>query len=316
LKSEIHTLPVVCHSQGGNLKKLQFKKIDAFATNISNGNPAGYIKLNNENELSIDEMLLIAKQLKGFVNEVGFVYKIKENTFNMKYYSSEREVDFCGHATIAIMYDLIKNDQNLWDESNIFIITNKGKLKIVNIIKDENSVYIYSPKPIFHNRVPNLIDICENLRIDNSFVSNKYPIELVNAGLNTLIISINGLDNLLKINPEESILKEFCLNNKIDIIEVFSDEVFNNKNDYRTRVFAPTFGYLEDPATGSGNSAFGYYLRKNNLWNSDKLVIEQNNDKVKYNIVNLRISKDEENENRVLFGGPAIIRIEGFYILP
>jgi predicted PhzF superfamily epimerase YddE/YHI9 len=36
-------------------------------------------------------------------------------------------------------------------------------------------------------------------------------------------------------------------------------------NDFRVRVFAATFGYLEDPATGSGNSALGYYLLQHQL---------------------------------------------------
>ena len=36
-----------------------------------------------------------------------------DHTFVLKYYSSEREVDFCGHATISIMYDLMKNGKEL-----------------------------------------------------------------------------------------------------------------------------------------------------------------------------------------------------------
>ena len=51
-------------------------------------------------------MLQIAKELKGFVKEVGYVFGTSEGSFDLKYFSSEREVDFCGHATIAIMYDL------------------------------------------------------------------------------------------------------------------------------------------------------------------------------------------------------------------
>lgn len=92
------------------MKKFKFKKIDAFATSKSAGNPAGYIRLDEKTDISAHEMLKVAKQLKYFVNEVGYLCKTDSNMFDLKYYSSEREVDFCGHATIAIMYDLIKND--------------------------------------------------------------------------------------------------------------------------------------------------------------------------------------------------------------
>ena len=110
-------------------------------------------------------------------------------------------------------------------------------------------------------------------------------------------------------------LKDFCIKNDIDIIEVFSEEVYESKNDYRTRVFAPTFGYLEDPATGSGNSAFGYYLLKNNKLKTESINIEQNNKKKEYNLVKLRVITNNDNENRILFGGAAITRIDGHYII-
>lgn len=66
---------------------------------------------------------------------------------------------------------------------------------------------------------------------------------------------------------------------------------------------------------GSGNSAFGYYLRKIGKWESDSLKIEQNSNKENYNLVRLKIVKENDNEERVLFGGPAVIRIEGSYLL-
>ena len=96
------------------------------------------------------------------------------------------------------------------------------------------------------------------MRIDLDEINNGYPASTVNAGLETLIVPIKRLNGILSISPILDELKVFCIENSIDIITVFSDEVADKKNRYRTRVFAPTFGYLEDSATGSGNSAFGY----------------------------------------------------------
>jgi predicted PhzF superfamily epimerase YddE/YHI9 len=47
---------------------------------------------------------------------------------------------------------------------------------------------------------------------------------------------------------------------KFKKIDAFTTETADGGNRYRTRVFAPTFGYLEDPATGSGNSALDIIL--------------------------------------------------------
>ena len=44
--------------------------------------------------------------------------------YKLTYYSSEREVNFCGHGTIACMYDLIKNTESLLSKSEILIDIN------------------------------------------------------------------------------------------------------------------------------------------------------------------------------------------------
>jgi len=297
------------------MKEFKFKKIDAFATEKSDGNPAGYVLLDKLSDISENEMLQIAKELKGFVNEVGYVAKVGECEFDLRYYSSEREVDFCGHATIAILYDLIKTDEKLANIPSLTINTNKGTLKVDNRIKDTDSVFIMSPKPEIKDTIINVDELVSKLGIDKTKINSDLPISVINAGLTTLIIPIKDLDSILSIAPELEELKEYCFNQRVDIIEVFTSDVKEKINDFRTRVFAPTFGYIEDPATGSGNSAFGYYLIKNNLWKEETLIIEQNGLKDNFNVVRLQKQIDENNKQRVCFGGGAITRIEGKYMV-
>jgi PhzF family phenazine biosynthesis protein len=297
------------------MKEFDFKKIDAFATINSGGNPAGYVLLNSADDISVDEMQHMARELKGFVNEVGYVYRSSENQIDMKYYSSEREVDFCGHATVAIMYDLLINDTSLQQFETLKIKTNRGLLKAENRIKTENAVFIFSPEPFENETILTLIDIATNLNITPNLIDDRFPICIINAGLSTLLVPIVNLESILSISPGLKQLKDFCFANGIDIIHVFSSEVADKNSNYRTRVFAPTFGYIEDPATGSGNSAFGYYLLKNNLWKGETVSIEQNGLKNNFNVVKLQKQIDENGNTRILFGGAAIIRIEGKYQL-
>jgi len=297
------------------MKKFKFKKIDAFATQKSDGNPAGMVYLNAFDDITAEEMLRIAKELKGFVSEVGYATRIDDTTFDLKYYSSEREVEFCGHATVAIMYDLIKNSDDLKNKKQINIITCKGNLTVENRIGSEDAVFITAPVPVFS---PNEIDaerIAKALRIDSAEIDHDPPVSVVNAGLETLIVPIKSLNGILSISPDLDELKGFCIENAIDIITVFTDEVGDKENSYRTRVFAPTFGYLEDPATGSGNSAFGCYLLKNRIWDGSFLSLEQNGNLENPNIIKLMAKDTEGDRPRVVFGGGAIVRIEGEYIL-
>ena len=103
------------------MKLLKFKKIDAFIKNQFGGNPAGVIFMSNEDELSPKDMQQIAKELKGFVNEVVYLwFDLHDiNLFHLRYYSSECEVEFCGHGTIAAMYDMLNSSSNLRNQENV-----------------------------------------------------------------------------------------------------------------------------------------------------------------------------------------------------
>lgn len=297
------------------MKRFVFKKIDAFATERSAGNPAAAIYLNAEQAISAREMQSIAQELKGFVSEVGYVRQLSGKTFRLHYYSSEREVDFCGHATIAIMYDLLKNNSALAPEHSLEIVTNKGNLLVENRIAQQDAVFISAPEPSFSSAMIAKERLVQALGISAEGISATCPLSIINAGLETLLVPVNTLAALLEITPQFEVLRSFCFEHEVDIITLFTSEVADKANAYRTRVFAPTFGYLEDPATGSGNAAFGYYLLKNNMWDGQPISLEQNGSYDNANIVKLLAKRDQRQEMQVVFGGCAIVRIAGEYFL-
>jgi PhzF family phenazine biosynthesis protein len=138
----------------------------------------------------------------------------------------------------------------------------------------------------------------------------------VNAGNQTLCVPIKSLAEVLRISPGFERLRKFCEDNNLDVVTVFTDDVSDPSRAYRTRVFAAPFGYLEDPATGSGNAALGYHLLKCRLWRGEAVILEQNNDRANPNIIRLASRQDPQGHERVIFGGSAITRIDGFYQIP
>ena len=212
------------------------------------------------------------------------------------------------------MYDIAKSKDEFKKQEKLIINTKRGQLEVDNRFESENSVFIMSPEPIEKVVIPKAEEIARNLKIDSSEINEDFPIKVINAGLSTLLVPIINLNSILCITPDLNELKEFCLKSEINIIEVFTRDVHDTLSNYRTRVFAPTFGYIEDPATGSGNSAFGYYLIKNNLWKSETIRIEQNGQKENFNVVKLQKQLDKNGNLRVCFGGGAITRIEGKYM--
>ena len=279
----------------------------------STGNPAGCVYLPSEDALSSEGMQQIARELAGIVNEVVYVYPDDGHT-GLRYFSAEREVAFCGHGTIAVMYDLIKNDPVLSFDPVIRIHVGGQELLVRNEIAKADSVFISAPQPVEQKPPVSHDGIAAALRIPPGEISEKHRIACINAGLATLIVPVDTLDTLLSIHPDQQHLKEFCLTNGIEIIVVFSTATSNAGNSYRTRVFAPIFGYLEDPATGSGNAALGYYLIKEGTWDGRMIAMEQGKSREHPNIIRL-VSDASKVQRSVFFGGNAMVRIEGEYLL-
>ena len=291
-----------------NMKTFKYLKSNAFTSGASLGNPAACLFLENES-LTPEQMQEIAAEHKGFVMEMVFCEKSKNADCKLTYYSSECEVDFCGHGTIATMYTFVKETPALMQKPVIVAETNrKGMIEVFNSIATEDAVYITAPDPIEHQVKPSVAQIEEILTLPKNSVRQDIPVRIIDAGLRTLIVPVKDLETEISVYPNEQSLRTFCINNDIDIILIFSKQTSNPSAFAHTRVFAPKFGYLEDPATGSGNSAFANYILSQKLWNGEPIAIEQGgNDRI-FNAVKLKYQN-----GKVLFGGKSTKKIEGVY---
>ena len=292
------------------MRKFPYRKVDAFTSGGSSGNPAAYLNTGST-RLTEEEMLAVAKEHKGFVSEVVFCSASNVADVKLIYYSSECEVDFCGHGTVATMVDVILSDSNLREKSEITVETNKkGLLTVYNRLDSDHAVYITAPKAQWLPIPVSPDEVSDALGLPLESISRELPLDFIDAGLRTLIVPIAEFGHEVSVYPGMEGLKEFCLRNGIDIILIFCMQARSPDSCAHTRVFAPKFGYLEDPATGSGNSAFAYYMLKYGLWDGTPTKVEQGGDNMVFNSVSLMKMGDH-----ILFGGNATLRIAGEYYL-
>ncbi|MEY0507695.1 PhzF family phenazine biosynthesis protein, partial [Proteus terrae] len=81
---------------------IQVYLVNSFTQNNTGGNPAGVVL--NPPALSTSQKIAIAQQV-GF-SETAFVYNGEQTDFEVDFYTAEGEVDFCGHATLAVFFTL------------------------------------------------------------------------------------------------------------------------------------------------------------------------------------------------------------------
>ncbi len=257
-------------------------------------------------------MQRIAFELGSFVSEVVYIWPTpdREWAYELRYYSREREVSFCGHGTVATMYDLLCRKQAAHCGDTVKIKTPVGLLEVEDRISDKNLVFIHAPEPKFLDIEPPTADVAKALNLSEGALNPAYPVASVNAGLNTLLVALKTLSDCVECHPDYETLRRFCSDYGIEVITIYTLDTALKDFGVRTRVFPPLFGYLEDPATGSGNAALGYYLASKDHWREETLKIEQGISREHPNIVILKKAGD-----RLQIGGQSVCRMEGKYFL-
>lgn len=292
------------------MKEYKYIKADAFTSGASLGNPAACV-FTGSDDLTSEQMLSCGQEHKGFVMEIVFCRDSDTADCKLTYYSSECEVDFCGHGTIATMYTYISSDPVLRKKKVIEVDTNKkGRIQVFNEIDKENAVYITAPDAVEYEVKPSVEAIADILGLDQAMLDLSHPVRLIDAGLKTLIVPVKKLADEIAVYPDEAGLKAFNYANNIDIVLIYTMETADSNCFAHTRVFSPKFGYLEDSATGSGNSAFANYMLQEKMWDGKAISVEQGGNNRIYNEVKLKYS-----EGKVLFGGKATTKIEGHYFV-
>ncbi len=116
------------------MKELQIFIVDAFTNQQFKGNPAGVVFY--EDVLSKSEMIKIAKELNQ--TETAFILKPNDKTTHVKvrYFTVTQEIDFCGHATIALAWILGTKFDFVKDKKSLILNTNVGLIPIDWVIEE------------------------------------------------------------------------------------------------------------------------------------------------------------------------------------
>ncbi|AKB79559.1 phenazine biosynthesis protein, PhzF family [Methanosarcina horonobensis HB-1 = JCM 15518] len=223
-------------------------QVDAFTNKLFKGNPAGVCILPENFEDNDMLMQNIAMEMN--VSETAFVVK-KNDEYNLRWFTPETEVEFCGHATLSSAHIL-------WEigivksEDKIIFNTKSGKLFAG---KSDNKIELDFP-------VIEVIEVSSN-----EMINSALGVEPLFTGTDgkRYLLEINDYNELINMKPNFEKLKE--IGKTAFMVTCKSN---NDKYDFYSRFFAPAVGINEDPVTGSAHSYLAPYwsrkLHKNVLY--------------------------------------------------
>ncbi|HHH78105.1 MAG TPA: PhzF family phenazine biosynthesis protein [Thermoplasmatales archaeon] len=276
--------------------EMPFYIVNAFTDRPLKGNPAGVVL--DADDLEDYEMQNIAAELK--CSETAFVMGSRKADLKIRFFSPLREVDLCGHATIASFHTM--TEMGLMRKNKLTMETKSGVLGVE--IRDDG-VFMEQSNPVFREVNIDRGEIADALNIDESGLSDL-PVEAVSTGLFSLNVPVKHLKTMKEMEPDFEMLKRMCEKIGVGSLFAFTFETLNRDCLVHTRCFAPLYGVNEDPVTGTANGALGAYLKKHGLLKSDVYKSEQGYEMGREGTVAVDVSGDA-----VKVGGKAYIVMQG-----
>ncbi|MEO0094546.1 MAG: PhzF family phenazine biosynthesis protein [candidate division WOR-3 bacterium] len=299
------------------------KRLCSFTSKPYAGNPA-WVIIGLPMHYDEKSMMKLAHELNP-VSDTTFVFEGDEeaNLF-LRFFSGSEEIKFSGHGAIAAYYAM--EDEGLISLTEpITLIKQKTKVGIQAVelrVMDKkiNRVTISLPPPSTLSLNVDIKSVARFLGISPIDISQtNLPLSTVLSGHPEIIVPVKSLTQLLDINPNFVLMKNYCLRAGITGIVVFTTETNDPEANVHMRHFAPIVGINEDPTSGGAAVALGYYLVKNNIIPAEeitRIVVEQGYSLKMPGLVYVHIYTYQKDILRVAFGGQAVITFEGKLRLP
>ncbi|WP_088329375.1 PhzF family phenazine biosynthesis protein [Lacimicrobium sp. SS2-24] len=238
--------------------------VNAFVDGKSGGNPAGVVL--NADSLSSADKLKIAQQVG--LSETAFVSASERADFKLDFFTPQRQIAHCGHATVAAFS--LMSQRGLVPHSH----TSKETIDGIRDIRiDGDLAYMQQTAPRYQALSHSDDVVLQSLGLSPAQVDMK-PV-IVNTGNGFLLIGVNTLDDLNGVTPDMNTIE--ALSEAYDLIGfyVFSRQTNLPGRDASARMFAPRYGITEESATGMAAGPLACLLHDHLQHKPVNLSIEQ-----------------------------------------
>ncbi len=272
----------------GTTKIIDVQILNAFVDNAKGGNPAGVV-LNADN-LSNKNKLEIATKVG--LSETAFVSKSKSADFKLDFFTPNKQIAHCGHATVATFSYLRQLGILKKDISSKETIDGHREIKLIGSLAFmEQSAPKYTDVNHRENKILN------SLGLHKSDIMQGAPIQLVITGNSFIIIPVRSLEVLKNIVPDFDLIRKISDEFNLIGFYVFSNDLDKSQRDASTRMFGPRYDIIEEAATGMAAGPLACYLFDILNIKKDRFLIQQgefmNTPSPSLIIVDLKIEKNK-----------------------
>jgi trans-2,3-dihydro-3-hydroxyanthranilate isomerase len=301
------------------MKKIPFMQTSVFTDNryAFSGNQLATFWDRKSNPTDEATLLGITREMNYSESTFLFETQKKNCDITVRIFTPGKEIPYAGHPTLGTAYVLKEKGFIPHDSKKATLELGVGPIDVAFF--SESLVGMYQPEPQFLGTQEDKQLIANILGISTKEIADDYPMEVVSTGFPFLIVPLNSLLAMdsISLNPIHQIkaLQDFITQE----IVVITTETIHEDADVHVRMFAPSAGVLEDPATGSAAGPTGAYLAKSKILENytpeEEIVIEQGieiNRPSKLIVKNIFKGKDI---TQILVSGEVKKTVEGSFFL-
>ena len=301
-------------------RTLKFYQADVFTGDPFGGNPVAVFP--DAQGLSDYQLQQIAREMN--LSETVFVLPPTDGAavVRLRIFTPTQELPFAGHPVLGTFYVLAQlgliaatdGVTRVMQECNIGLFpvelhAREGEVTLVVMTQ---------PKPEFLGPVGAMEDVYQIARalgLPKYVITDmKWPIEVVSTGLPVIIVPVRTLTAVRSIQPDPSAIMDLCSRFGANGLMAFTTVTVEPSATVHARMFAPSIGILEDPATGSASGALGAYLVQSGVVDvapTTEIVIEQGYEIERPSQILVRVESDDDIIQTVKVGGQCVMVVEG-----
>ena len=282
--------------------------VDAFTSEPLAGNAAGVVP--DAGGLTEGQMRAVARELHAA--DTAFLADGDDADRRVRYFTPAREVDLCGHATVASHAWLAESGEI--DDGTHTLETNVG---VIEVTVDDGTVWMTQDVATVEEVDADAERVADALGADAATlrdVGADLPMATASTGLGFLVVPVNFLEAISGLSPDMAAVEALTEEFDVTGVYAFSFDALAAESTLHGRMFAPGAGVDEDPVTGTASGAVGAYLRDVEAFDGDlpeEMTFEQGHFLDRPGHVRVRAREDP-----VEVGGRAVTALDGSIVVP
>ncbi len=299
------------------MTEYHFIQADVFTDRPFTGNPLAIFP--DAEGLSSEEMQSIAKEMN--LSETTFVLPATElkAQLRLRIFTPQAELPLAGHPVVGTCFVLAARGVIELEEgtNRIFQECKAGVLPVDLIVEEgtiEQVVMTQSPPRFFDEYTDRKLLAAAVGLSEDQLLPDDLPAQVVSTAVPQLMVPARSLRHMDKIEIDLVAMRRVLAETRSDSFMIFTRECVQPESTVHARMFAPTLGVVEDPATGSASGALGAYLVHRGLAQAAptaEIVVEQGYEMGRPSTIYVEVDTDEQGPTVVRVGGKAVEVAEG-----